>query len=98
MLNVLRLAYSTKGYIAQRLHDDRHAVAPAVQGHFNDPASAMLELLDAAQNIQGASGVLIRSRRTTSAIFGRRHAVLLGAVIMVISAAIQGAPQSGHAH
>lgn len=57
----------------------------------------MLELLNAIQNIQGACGVLIHSRRTyASAIFGRRHAVLLGAVIMVIAAAIQDAAQSGH--
>ncbi|KAF7964943.1 hypothetical protein HWV62_1464 [Athelia sp. TMB] len=65
---------------------------PQWQSAFNYPTGGKLGLLNAIQNIGGLAGYPFAPY--VSDILGRRRAVLLGAVIMTIATAIQGAAQS----
>ncbi|KZP23010.1 hypothetical protein FIBSPDRAFT_1043163 [Athelia psychrophila] len=73
------------------LHDERPAVPPSARrppSGFNNPTGAVLGLLSVIQTIGTLAPYV-------SDILGRKNAVLLSTVIMVIATAIQSTAQSG---
>lgn len=87
---LLLITSSTNGYDGSMMNGLQSL--PQWQSAFNYPTGGKLGLLNAIQNIGALAGYPFAPY--VSDIFGRRNAVLLGAVIMVIATAIQGAAQS----
>lgn len=87
---LLLITSSTNGYDGSMMNGLQSL--PQWKAAFNNPTGGMLGLLNAIQNIGALAGYPFAPY--ISDIFGRRHAVLLGAVIMVIATAVQGAAQS----
>ncbi|KZP23027.1 hexose transporter [Athelia psychrophila] len=87
---LLLITSSTNGYDGSMMNGLQSL--PQWRSAFKNPSGGMLGLLNAIQNIGGLAGYPFAPY--VSDYFGRRRAVLLGAVIMIIATAVQGAAQS----
>jgi len=87
---LLLITSSTNGYDGSMMNGLQSL--PQWKSAFNNPTGGKLGLLNAIQNIGALAGYPFAPY--ISDIFGRKRAVLLGAVIMVIATAVQGAAQS----
>jgi len=87
---LLLITSSTNGYDGSMMNGLQSL--PQWQGYFHNPSSSELGLLNAIQNVGGLAAYPFAPYLSDG--IGRRPTVFIGAVIMTIATALQGAAQS----